>query len=39
MYSLDLTSEQGQLKETAHRFAVEEVVPVALEEAIPQISF
>ncbi len=38
MYSLDLTSEQGQLKETAHRFAVE-VVPVALEEAIPQISF
>lgn len=31
MYSFDLTPEQRQLKETAHRFAVEEIVPVAAQ--------
>ena len=29
MYSFDLSPEQQQLKETVHRFAVEEIIPVA----------
>ena len=29
MYSFELTPEQRQLKETAHRFALEEIIPVA----------
>ena len=31
MYSFDLSPEQQQLKETVHRFAVEEIIPVAAE--------
>jgi acyl-CoA dehydrogenase len=31
VYSFDLSPEQQQLKETVHRFAVEEIIPVAAE--------
>jgi len=31
MLSFDLTPEQQQLKETAHRFAADEIVPVAMQ--------
>ena len=31
MYSFDLSPEQQQLEETVHRFAVEEIIPVAAE--------
>ena len=31
MYSFDLSPEQRQLKDTVHRFAVEEIIPVAAE--------